>query len=88
MLWWASLDRQAIIARLRENEASLKARGVAHAALVGSRARGDTHPDSDTDIMIEIDPAARIGVYEYVGLFPFFLRHPTHRTPDPTPTHA
>jgi predicted nucleotidyltransferase len=58
------MDRQEIIARLRENEAALRARGVVHAALFGSRAR----PDSDTDIMIEIDPSARIGVYEYVGL--------------------
>ena len=62
------MDRQDIIARLQENEAALKARGVAHAALFGSRARGDTGPDSDTDVLIEIDPAARIGVYEYVGL--------------------
>lgn len=62
------MDRQAILARLREHEAALRARGVAHAALFGSRARGDARPDSDTDIMIEIDPSARIGVYEYVGL--------------------
>ena len=62
------MDRQDIIARLRENEAALRARGVAHAALFGSRARGDGHPDSDTDIMIEVDPAAGIGVYEYVAL--------------------
>jgi predicted nucleotidyltransferase len=62
------MNRQDIIARLRENEAALRARGVSHAALFGSRARGDSRPDSDTDIMIEIDPAARIGVYEYVAL--------------------
>ena len=62
------MNRQAIIARLRENEAALRARGVTHAALFGSRARGDEGPDSDTDIMIEIDPDAPVGVYEYVGI--------------------
>jgi predicted nucleotidyltransferase len=34
------------------------AHGVTHAA----RARGDARADSGTDIMIEIDPEARIGV--------------------------
>ena len=41
---------------------------MAHAALFGSRARGDEHPGSDTDIMIEIDPEAHIGVWGYAGL--------------------
>ena len=62
------MERQDIIARLRENEAALRARGVAHAALFGSRARGYARPDSDTDIMIEIDPEAPVGVYEYVRI--------------------
>jgi predicted nucleotidyltransferase len=61
-------DWQEIIDRLRQNEAALRARGVSHAALFGSRARGDNRPDSDIDIMIEVDPAAGIGVYEYVAL--------------------
>ena len=61
-------NRQEIIDRLRQNEAALRARGVSHAALFGSRARGDNRPDSDIDIMIEVDPAAGIGVYEYVAL--------------------
>ena len=65
------MDRQDIIARLRENEAALRARGVAHAALFGSRARDDARPDSDTDIMIEIDPAARVTLFDYVGLKDF-----------------
>jgi len=33
-----------------------------------ARARGDNRPDSDIDIMIEVDPAACIGIYEYVAL--------------------
>jgi uncharacterized protein len=63
-----AMNRDEIIARLRENEAALRARGVAHAALFGSRARGDEGPGSDTDIMIEIEPGAPVGVYEYVRL--------------------
>ncbi len=62
------MNKQEILDRLRENERALRARGVAHAALFGSRARGDNRPDSDTDIMIEIDPEADMSVYDYVGL--------------------
>ena len=62
------MDTQDILERLRQNERALRARGVTHAALFGSRARGDNHPDSDTDIMIEVDPEAHITVYDYVGL--------------------
>jgi predicted nucleotidyltransferase len=39
-----------------------------HAALFGSRARGDHRLGSDTDIMIEIDPASKLGVWGYIGL--------------------
>jgi uncharacterized protein len=62
------MNREEIIARLRENQAALRQRGVAHAALFGSRARGDQRPESDTDIMIEFDPVARITVFDYAGL--------------------
>ena len=62
------MNRRDIICRLRENEAALRDRGVRHAALFGSCARGDQRPDSDVDIMIEVDPTARIGVYEYVAI--------------------
>jgi uncharacterized protein len=62
------MNRQEILAKLRENETALRARGVSHSALFGSRARGDFRPDSDIDIMIEVDPSAGIGVYEYFAL--------------------
>jgi predicted nucleotidyltransferase len=62
------MNKDAIIARLRAAETDLRARGVAHAALFGSRARGDFRPDSDTDILIDIEPSADISVYDYVGL--------------------
>ena len=44
------------------------ARGVSHAALFGSRARGDARPGSDIDIMVEFDPAAHVTVFNYAGL--------------------
>jgi len=62
------MNKQDILNRLRENQRTLRERGVMHAALFGSRARGDDRPDSDTDIMIEVDPAARLTIYDYVGL--------------------
>jgi predicted nucleotidyltransferase len=65
------MTREQIIERLKQNEAALRARGVAHAGLFGSRARGDAGPISDTDIMIEFDPNARVTVFDYAGLKEF-----------------
>ena len=62
------MNSEEILARLRENEPALRARGVKHAALFGSCARGDNRAESDIDIMIAVDPATGIGVYEYVAL--------------------
>ncbi len=62
------MDRRGIIAKLRENEAALRARGVAHAALFGSYPRGDNRPDSDIDILIDIAPQAPVGLWEYINI--------------------
>ena len=62
------MTREEIIRRLKEHESLLRAHGVAHAALFGSRARGNQRPESDTDILIELDPEARITVFDYAGL--------------------
>jgi uncharacterized protein len=62
------MDRQEILDRLKENERALRERGVTHAALFGSVARGEQRLDSDIDIMVEIAPDAPVGLFEYVGI--------------------
>jgi predicted nucleotidyltransferase len=56
------------IATLRRYEAALRARGIRHAAVFGSVSRSENRPDSDLDIMIDIDPERRMTVFDYVGL--------------------
>lgn len=62
------MDSQEILATLRRFEVELRARGVRHAALFGSMARGTATIDSDIDIMIDIEPNAARDIYSYVGL--------------------
>jgi uncharacterized protein len=53
---------------LRRSEGALRARGVVHAALFGSVARGENRPESDIDILVEFDPDAHVTVFDYVGV--------------------
>lgn len=65
------MERDDILAVLKAHESTLRAKGVAHAAVFGSRARGDARPDSDIDVVIDLDPAAPVGLFEYVGIKSF-----------------
>jgi len=62
------LNREQVIAVLRWHEPELRRRGVSHAALFGSVARGEERPASDIDILIELDPQTPVGLFEYVGI--------------------
>jgi len=62
------MNRSQAIETLRRSEPDLRARGVCRAAVFGSVARDETGPDSDIDIMVEIDPEAHLTVFDYAGL--------------------
>jgi predicted nucleotidyltransferase len=62
------MTRDAVISILRAHEAALRRRGVVGAALFGSTARGEATAGSDLDIMVDIDPAANVDLYDYVGI--------------------
>ncbi len=60
------MNAQDAIATLRRYENALRKRGVVHAAVFGSVARGDNRPDSDLDILVEFEPGAEGAIYDYV----------------------
>ena len=71
------MKRDQIIATLKAAEPELRKRGIRHAALFGSVARGEDRPDSDIDILVEFEPGEEGSIYDYVrlkeyvaGLFP------------------
>jgi predicted nucleotidyltransferase len=65
------MTRDEIIERLKEREADLRAQGVAHAAVFGSVASGDDRPDSDIDILVDLDPAIVVTIFDYTGVKDF-----------------
>lgn len=62
------MNSRDAIATLRRHEGDLRARGIRHAAVFGPVARGENRPDSDLDIVIDIDPEAHVTIFDYVGL--------------------
>jgi predicted nucleotidyltransferase len=69
-VYFSAMDRDQVIATLRQHRTALEQRGVLHAALFGSLARGEAGPDSDIDILIDIDPetSKTLSVFGLVGL--------------------
>lgn len=53
---------------LRAHADELRRRGVLHAAVFGSVARGEDTPESDVDILVELDPEANVSLIGYSGL--------------------
>jgi predicted nucleotidyltransferase len=62
------MNRDEILRTLKAREADLRAHGVTHAALFGSVARGQQRPDSDIDILVDLDPGVVVTMFDYAGV--------------------
>ena len=62
------LTPEAVIITLRKHAAELQRAGIRHLGMFGSVSRGEAGPESDIDLVAELDPAARIGLFRLVAL--------------------
>jgi uncharacterized protein len=62
------MTRDEIIAKIRSTAPALRAEGVTKLAIFGSRSRGDQRPNSDLDVLIEVDPDARFSLLNLSGV--------------------
>jgi predicted nucleotidyltransferase len=62
------MDRERIIAKLRQHEPELKGAGILSLSLFGSVASGDAAARSDIDLMAEFDRAKKISILGRVHL--------------------
>ncbi|WP_027583532.1 nucleotidyltransferase domain-containing protein [Bradyrhizobium sp. Ai1a-2] len=62
------MTRDEIIAAIRKNADAIKATGVSKLAIFGSRVRGDNRPDSDIDVLVEIEPNASFSLLNLIGV--------------------
>jgi uncharacterized protein len=61
-------ERERVLQVLRRHERELRARGLTRLALFGSTARGDLGPQSDVDLLIEVDSASLFGLFAFLDL--------------------
>ena len=57
-----------VLNTLHAHEGDLRQRGVCHAAVFGSVARGEARADSDIDVLVDLDPRVPLGLFEYARL--------------------
>jgi len=59
---------EQVLRVLRAQEAALRAMGISQAAVFGSIARGDATERSDIDLLVDIDPARRLSLFDFIGI--------------------
>lgn len=62
------MRRDIVIRKLSESRQLLNSYGVRDIRLFGSVARGQESDESDVDLLVEFEPSARIGLFEFSRL--------------------
>ena len=60
--------KSEVAATLKALEPELRERGISSAAVFGSVVRGHARPDSDVDVLVDIDPAVAFDLLDLVGV--------------------
>jgi predicted nucleotidyltransferase len=60
------MDLEVVIQILHDHRENLEAMGVHSLAVFGSVARGDTHPGSDVDLLVEF--SRPVGLFQFVDV--------------------
>jgi len=62
------MEKDTIIETLRANRALLDRFCVRSLSIFGSMARGEANCESDIDILVEFEPGADVGLFEFMAL--------------------
>jgi uncharacterized protein len=63
-----NMEREQVIALLRKNRGVMRRFSVRRLYIFGSVARGEGKKDSDVDILVEYEPDAHVGLFQFVRL--------------------
>ena len=62
------MKNEALIEQLLKHRDRLRAQGVEHLAIYGSRVRGDARPDSDLDLLLDVPNGRKFSLLDLIGV--------------------
>lgn len=62
------MNREQVLAKLRDHGQALKEAGVVHLSLFGSTAREDRGPESDVDLLAAFDESRRLSLLDLIHI--------------------